>query len=325
MNTDLQRRNVFLTTVALASALIPGVDIASSVANKDTDVIDIEAPDDVFVVGVSSQNGPVKRGDLLLTLKSYRLLQMQNHVSLVSDYIAITERPFDDGRIDAEIQRLKDAADALKEISDIAQSRVDQIVEAYKMGVIPSYKYPDNFHMSLPTVSETNGTTQAVTKSDSTTKGDTTSNQPFTTSKSDTNTYNGHTTGTNNQLASISRSNSQAAESSEGTSSSSDNSKTESFTANPNYMNYEDAIVAADKAKNDLEKGRLSADQAEKQRQDAIDKIGLAKKKLLDQQQLLNELLEAMNVRCGTEGKFRAAVYPGSFVKKGHVLGRITL
>src|SRR5258708_39513910 len=76
----------------------------------------VEAPDDVSIEEVLVRNGPIKRGQQLLRLKSFHVERMQIHIALFKEHIDIMERPFQDGRIDQEIAILKQRPDVLNEI-----------------------------------------------------------------------------------------------------------------------------------------------------------------------------------------------------------------
>jgi hypothetical protein len=113
----MDRRSVLLG----AGAGIPFVRVSQGATTTGT--FAIEAPDDVVVISIAP-DGPVKKGDPLLSLKSFNLERMEIQLALFTEHIAILERPFIDGRVDAEIALVKakmDAlADRLKQKQDLA-------------------------------------------------------------------------------------------------------------------------------------------------------------------------------------------------------------
>jgi biotin carboxyl carrier protein len=69
----------------------------------------------------------------------------------------------------------------------------------------------------------------------------------------------------------------------------------------------------------------LASNQAEKKKQELIDKISLAKDKLRLEEDALADLMMSMEVKANADGNFTSSVAVGSFIKKGHLLGRIML
>jgi hypothetical protein len=305
MSTDIQRRRVAIAALTLA---------ASSAAAARTETaaqpsIDVEAPDDVFVVATPGKAGPVKIGDLIFQLKSYRLVQWQSRLTLISKQLEILERPFNDGRINEEITLLKTKADNLKNIRDIAAQRLADADLSIKLGL--RNKHVDRYQTFIPVTNTTSGTTKGTTGSTESTKSTTqeTSNTSSSAGLSNSN----------------STSQSNGSSSSSGTSDTTESSTTTSQAANVLYMSYDDISTSASQTDNEYQDAQLAAGQADRKRQDALDKLTLSKQKLSEQQQILNQLQATMNVSAAASGVFELLVGVGSFVKKGHLLGRIVL
>ena len=130
--------------------------------------LSIEAPNDVHVEQVDVFDGPVKNGQQLIVLKSFNIERIAIHLAAFKEHIAIAERPFRDGRIDAEISALKQKADLLAEIKQIADKDVKRRNEIYNVMYGPN-KYnttnpppPDASNLQL---------VKTQTTQDSTTKG----------------------------------------------------------------------------------------------------------------------------------------------------------
>lgn len=231
-------------------------------AQTQGDKILIEAPDDVSIESVAVQNGPVKKGDQLLRLKSFHLERMEINVALFKEHIDIMERPFKDGRIDQEIAILKQKSDLLNEIMASAQCDVDSLEEAKKAGVIPE---PLNvWQIAFP---------QPPAVIDPRTPAETTS----------------------------------------------------IFIQNPNYKSLSGAKVDFNRIKLEYLAAKLAADQADRRRDDALAKIQLAKDKLSLHEKIMNDLQAAMVVSASVEGHFKSYVATNLFIKRGHILGEISL
>ena len=68
---------------------------------------------------------------------------------------------------------------------------------------------------------------------------------------------------------------------------------------------------------------KLAADQAEKKKQDMIDKFAITKSELQNHETYLQAPKSAMTITASLDGTFNALVCVGSFVKKGHTVGEI--
>lgn len=123
MDINVDRRNLLRTTIGLAGAAsMPAYAIHQPAVIN----LFIEAPDDVFVTNIAAENGRVKSGDLLFSLKSYKLLERRNHLSLLSEQIAISERPFLDGRVNEQIEMIKKKAVDFSTMNDAAQKVLEE-------------------------------------------------------------------------------------------------------------------------------------------------------------------------------------------------------
>lgn len=293
MNTDLQRRRVAIAALTLAA----GSAYAARADSREKPAINIEAPDDVFVVAVHGAGNIVKAGDLILELKSYRLTQWQSRLSMYAKQVEILERPFHDGRVDDEIKLLKAKANNLKNIRDIAASRLATADSQVKLGLRlkSSSHYLELINVSSTTTGSSSGKTGTQ---ESSSTGVTQSGSTSTSTEASTSNSSSTTT---------------------------DSSTTKAQAANPQYMTYEDISTSASQTDNDYLDAQTAAGQADRKRQDALDKIALTKEKLSEQQQILNNLLDAMQVAASTDGTFEQVAGVGSFIKKGHLLGRILL
>jgi hypothetical protein len=81
---------------------------------QDAPGTDIEAPNDVIVLSIVG-NGPVKKGQTLISMRSFQLEQAEIQITLHQQHLAVLERSFVDCRIDAEIKLLQEKASSLEE------------------------------------------------------------------------------------------------------------------------------------------------------------------------------------------------------------------
>ena len=70
---------------------------------------------------------------------------------------------------------------------------------------------------------------------------------------------------------------------------------------------------------------KIAADHAPKKHQDMIDKLNATKESLRQHQEFLQIMKSAMTISSPVEGQFKVLVAPGWFVRRGHVLGEITI
>lgn len=89
-----------------------------------TTSIPIEAPDDVHVATMPVPAGKVSKGQTLFTLTSFATQRFQVQLDLFTQQIAIIEAPFNDGRIDAEINLIKQKAQAYAQIGTNIQTKI---------------------------------------------------------------------------------------------------------------------------------------------------------------------------------------------------------
>jgi len=81
----------------------------------------LEAPGDAFIDQVLAVNGPVRQRQQLLLLQSPLLDRLLSRISTYEEHIAITLRPFKDGRVDEEIRAIKVKHDALQDAVTLCQ------------------------------------------------------------------------------------------------------------------------------------------------------------------------------------------------------------
>jgi hypothetical protein len=86
----------------------------------------------------------------------------------------------------------------------------------------------------------------------------------------------------------------------------------------------DDALNSLDKANNDYLDADIAVKQASRKKQEALDKIALAKKKLDFIDTLNAARAGALTLTAVTAGTFTTEVGVGSFVQKGHHVGSIT-
>jgi hypothetical protein len=67
----------------------------------------------------------------------------------------------------------------------------------------------------------------------------------------------------------------------------------------------------------------LAADQAEKKKQDMIDKLAITKGELDHHEHYLAQIKSSLTITSPTDGYFKALVAAGGAVKKGHILGEM--
>ena len=118
--------------------------------------IQIAAPEDAFVQSAGLASGSVQLGTPLYVLKSLRLLERKNHLSILRKKIEIAERPFLDGRVSEEIEMIKAKSQDLKTAYDDAVKIKDNTqVESDILGNIDKDKlygvidYALKAHVSL--------------------------------------------------------------------------------------------------------------------------------------------------------------------------------
>ncbi len=88
----------------MAATAITATSTTVAEVNITPNTLLIEAPEDVQVVSVTG--GHTKKGQQLVILKSFHIEMMEIQLDLFKQHVAIMERPFNDGRIDAEIALL---------------------------------------------------------------------------------------------------------------------------------------------------------------------------------------------------------------------------
>jgi hypothetical protein len=128
----MNRRNVLFT--GLAGTVI-GVGTTTSAAAAVSKIA-VEAPDDVTVISIAP-NGRVAKGQQIVELRSFNIEKFELHLSLLDQHIEILERPFLDGRVDAEIAQLKVKAQFADDIRRMGQLRVDQVNTELSLGMPP--------------------------------------------------------------------------------------------------------------------------------------------------------------------------------------------
>jgi hypothetical protein len=70
---------------------------------------------------------------------------------------------------------------------------------------------------------------------------------------------------------------------------------------------------------------KIAAEHAPKKHRDMIDKLDATKQSLRQHQTFLQIMKSAMTIPSPVQGEFRVLVASGSFVRRGHVLGEITI
>jgi biotin carboxyl carrier protein len=86
----------------------------------------IEAPADVRVVSMPAASGSVSKGQPLFMLAAFSVERFEIQLSLFSRQIEIMTKPFQDGRVDAEIGLIKAKAQLLKENADLIKANQDR-------------------------------------------------------------------------------------------------------------------------------------------------------------------------------------------------------
>jgi biotin carboxyl carrier protein len=183
-----------------------------------------EAPCDAFVHEVSVKDGSVREGQKLLSLKSPQLQRIIARVGAMEEHLKIAERPFLDGRVDAEIK-------GIEKKFEFAKSAVEQ-------------------------------------------------NDFFLAKQKD---------------------------------------KLE-ITIGPEHV--AQAQMACLKAYSAQVDAMLSKDSAEKKKKDTVDKLAIAKNALAAHKEYLGSIQAALEIVAPRSGRFKVLVAKGSFVKKGHPVGR---
>jgi hypothetical protein len=221
----------------LSSIVLSGSDSDKS---RRSETLFIEAPFDVRVEEILATNGSVRKGQSLMDLSSYHLDQMETHIALLTEHISIIERPFLDGRIDAEIGLLHQKVTLFSGIKDAMEQRRRKIDEETGIGKWGAY-----FQEKVTTDSQTSSTT--------TTKGHTVTEniphvgvEPFPINQGESEEHS--TTATNGTTNSV------------------------VFLAPLDYKTDVDLVMEYNRLQTDLIDATLAADQAERKRDDALDK-----------------------------------------------------
>jgi len=78
-----------------------------------------------------------------------------------------------------------------------------------------------------------------------------------------------------------------------------------------------------DKATAEYDVAQMQSDQADRVKQDAFDKIQLAKQKIAAHELILQERKLSLQIISSVDGNFSTKVMRNGFVKRGHLLGEI--
>jgi biotin carboxyl carrier protein len=120
--------------------LVPALPLAASAApantTKSKQQLTISAPGDVTVQKWFVTNGQVKTGDMLATLSSIQLDKYRALLDSHAQLLAIEERPFLDGRVDALVQLAKTEQSAAQEARNAANDYLTQMLNGAILGVI---------------------------------------------------------------------------------------------------------------------------------------------------------------------------------------------
>jgi len=298
----MDRRGVILVGLAAAAPVIASqVKTAAgqtnaAAANAGTN-LRVEAPDDVSVDAIISNNGPVKKGQQLMRLKSVNIDRAAIQIDLFKEHIDIMERPFKDGRIDDEIALLKQKSQLLSDIVDAVQRKIDRTKIAVQMGLAVTEPNLWTNPFTLPSSTNINSTAQT----DGTTNGGTSAVGPPVNGNSSTSSKTTQTTTTK------------------------EISETNAYVQNPDYRSLVDLQTDLNKANIDYLTAKLAAEQAERRRDDALAKIQLAKDKVSQHEKILATLQASMLVVSSVDGMFTSHIGAGFFAKRGHVLGEIAI
>ncbi|MCP1757774.1 hypothetical protein [Bradyrhizobium elkanii] len=263
----------------------------------------IEAPDDVQVETIDVLDGPIKKGQRLLVLKSFNLDRFAIHLALFKEHIDIIERPFLDGRVQAEIDELNEKVALLHEIVSGAEREVRIRNEYYKL-TLGEYTTlnppPQNIDTLFFFPMESTTTSSSTATSDGSESQKTSSISTL----GDRNKTDGSSSGTTHQTTTTTQ-----------------NSVTQSKIVSPDWKSDQELQTNLDRAKIEYGGAKLDADKAGKHLADALDKIKLARRKLAEYEALLAAQQAAMTITSSYEGTFSSRVALGSFVRKGHLLG----
>ena len=96
--------------------------------------LEIEAPDDV-IVSYIAPSGQVKSGQKLASLTSPNLDRMAASLVALQEHIDILLRPFNDGRLDQEIQALSQKAQALQDAFTALTQIEGDVSQSYALGL----------------------------------------------------------------------------------------------------------------------------------------------------------------------------------------------
>lgn len=86
-----------------------------------------------------------------------------------------------------------------------------------------------------------------------------------------------------------------------------------------------EAKVKMIEAQNSQIDAQLASSHAVQKKVDLLDKIATARNKIARDHQYLNAMDKALTINSGVNGTFYAVVVVGSFVRKGHTLGKINI
>jgi len=101
--------------------------------------------------------------------------------------------------------------------------------------------------------------------------------------------------------------------------------RSKTFIINPDYKPSSTIQTTADSKLAEYLDAKLRAEQADRRKQDIIDKITLAKTKLALHKNLVSERRAAMNIYAESGGTVAVYIEVGKFAKRGHTLGEIEI
>lgn len=122
--------------VLFASMVLSPLTLVAADSTGPAGKVDIEAPDDVFVLEVMARNGKVEPNSTLITLQSPTLAYWRINLESQKRQLDISERKYTDGRATERVLMLKAKAKALLDASNASKDLANYLEGARKAGTI---------------------------------------------------------------------------------------------------------------------------------------------------------------------------------------------
>jgi hypothetical protein len=287
-----------------SSAIVSAKKAYPAEAQRSGNRVTMEAPEDVLVLSVAT-NGSVKKGDILYTLTSVDVDRMAIELDTFSNHLEIAERPFKDGRVDAEIAFLKRQYEISAEIFEMfrldIQQRDGYDALTFGPGFDTLHHHYNNIDDYLTIELQTTSTTTSTQRN------------PEAISDSET-----HSTDSKSPPSTASRSITRGS-----TSTGDQTSHSSNRILNPDFRPDADLRSSYATAETNYLNAKTAFDRAFLDKKDALDKLSLGHSKLFEYRKLLDRRRASLTITSSSNGNFITTAAPFSAVEKGNVLGEL--